>query len=49
MQPLRQRAGIDLRLVPALARDLQIETMSGVVTDTVEALASHRGTEAEHL
>lgn len=49
MEPLRQRVGIDLRLVPALAPDLQVKPMPGVVTDAVEALASHVGTEAEHL
>jgi hypothetical protein len=27
--------------VPALAPDLQVETVSGVITDAVEALASH--------
>lgn len=49
MQSIRQRGSINLRLVPALAEHLQVETVADVITDFVEAFASHTGTEAEQI
>ncbi len=47
VQSICQRRSINLRLVPALAEYLQVETVADIVTDLVEAFASHAGTEAE--
>lgn len=48
VQSIRQRCRIDLRLVSAFAENLQVEPMPDVVTDLVEALATHARTEEEH-